>query len=155
MAFSEKPNFNAVSCGLFFCKKLKAEEISRWEYKSKRLRMLVQKECKPFVFKVRIFWEGHKILRNLHLTFDYSTLQMYKAILWWVYTLKDEKLWNRRPVLSTDQAIPCCFYFRISWILMEQRCFLFFCPLGFLSTPLRTSRISRLKSQIMKPTFLS
>ena len=23
--------------------------------------------------KVHIFWEGHKILRNLHLTFDYST----------------------------------------------------------------------------------
>ena len=23
--------------------------------------------------KVRIFWEGHMILRNLHLTFVYST----------------------------------------------------------------------------------
>ena len=23
--------------------------------------------------KVHIFWEGHTILRNLHLTFDYST----------------------------------------------------------------------------------
>ena len=23
--------------------------------------------------KVHIFWEGHNILRNLHLTFDYST----------------------------------------------------------------------------------
>ena len=23
--------------------------------------------------KVHIFWEGHKILRNLHLKFDYST----------------------------------------------------------------------------------
>ena len=22
------------------------------------------------------------------------TLQMYQAILWWVYTLKDEKLWK-------------------------------------------------------------
>ena len=30
---------------------------------------------------------------------------------------------NRRPVPSTDQAIPSCFYFKISWILMEQRCF--------------------------------
>ena len=25
------------------------------------------------MFKVHIFWEGHKILRNLHLTFIYST----------------------------------------------------------------------------------
>ena len=23
--------------------------------------------------KVHIFWEGHKILKNLHLTFDYRT----------------------------------------------------------------------------------
>ena len=38
----------------------------------------------------------------------------------------------RRPVPSTDQALPSCFYFRISWILMEQLCFYFFCPLGFL-----------------------
>ena len=41
-------------------------------------------------------------------------------------------LCNRRPVPSTDQALPSCFYFRISWILMEQLCFYFFCPLGFL-----------------------
>ena len=39
---------------------------------------------------------------------------------------------SRRPVPSTDQAIPSCFYFRILWILMEQHCFYFFCPLGFL-----------------------
>ena len=37
----------------------------------------------------------------------------------------------RRPVPSTDQAIPSCCYFRISWILMEQRCFYFFVPSGF------------------------
>ena len=24
-------------------------------------------------FKIHKFWEGHKILQNLHLTFDYST----------------------------------------------------------------------------------
>ena len=27
---------------------------------------------------------------------------------------------TRRPVLSTDQALPCCFNFRISWILMKR-----------------------------------
>ena len=26
--------------------------------------------CKSYKFKFHIFWEGHKILRNLHLTFD-------------------------------------------------------------------------------------
>ena len=32
------------------------------------------------VGKVHIFWEGHKILRNLHLTFDHSTLYTVKMI---------------------------------------------------------------------------
>ena len=38
--------------------------------------------------KVHLFWEGHKILRNLHLTFDYGTyLQSkvrgrFRKILW-------------------------------------------------------------------------
>ena len=32
-----------------------------------------KKWTNKFVFKVHIFWEGHKILRNLPLTFDYST----------------------------------------------------------------------------------
>ena len=27
----------------------------------------------PIALKVHIFWEGHKILRNLHLNFVYST----------------------------------------------------------------------------------
>ena len=43
-----------------------------------------------------------------------------------------EYIHTRRPVPSTDQANPSCFYFRISWISMEQRCFYFFWPLGFL-----------------------
>ena len=48
------------------------------------------------------------------------------------YLLYNGYLLIRRPVPSTDQAIPSCFYFRISWILVEQCCFYFFCPLGFL-----------------------
>ena len=39
---------------------------------------------------------NEKFRKQLHLFTcilpDYA-LQMYKAILWWVYTLKDEKLW--------------------------------------------------------------
>ena len=33
---------------------------------------------------------------------------------------------SRRPVPSTDQAPPSCFYFRVSWILMEQHFFFIF-----------------------------
>ena len=32
-------------------------------------------------------------------------------------------------MVSTDQADSRCFYFRISWILMERHSFYFFCPL--------------------------
>ena len=35
-------------------------------------------------------------------------------------------------MVSTNQADPGCFYFRISWILMERRWFYFFHPLHFL-----------------------
>ena len=44
-------------------------------------------------FKVHIFWEGHKSLRNLPLTFDYSTYSQrgrFRKILWpsqYIWTL--------------------------------------------------------------------
>ena len=46
--------------------------------------------------------------------------------------LQNDYISNRRLMGSTDQADPSCFYFRISWILMEQRWFYFFHPLHFL-----------------------
>ena len=39
---------------------------------------------------------------------------------------------TRRLMGSTDLADPSCFYFRISWILMDQHCFYVYGPLGFL-----------------------
>ena len=38
--------------------------------KTPQRRHVVQKS---YQHKVHTFWEGHKVLRNLHLTFDYST----------------------------------------------------------------------------------
>ena len=35
------------------------------------LKCAAQKSCITAPRKVHIFWEGHKILRNLHLTFDW------------------------------------------------------------------------------------
>ena len=34
---------------------------------------------KNFGFKVHIFWEGHKILRNLHLRLDLCTVVKFKV----------------------------------------------------------------------------
>ena len=42
---------------------------------------------------------------------------------------KKSNICIRRLMGSTNQADPSCFYFRISWILMEWRWFYFFCPL--------------------------
>ena len=69
--------------------------------------MLVQHQSRgrKYVCKVHIFWEGHKILRNLLLTFDYSTysqklgedfakfcglLRIYE--LYWIVLLERGKL---------------------------------------------------------------
>ena len=54
--------------------------------------------------KVRIFWEGHKIFQNLHLTFVYSTYiqtkvrSIFRKILWsfqnmWTLTTLASQFW--------------------------------------------------------------
>ena len=49
-------------------------------------------------------------------------MYVHTTKVWMTYII-----YIRRLVLvSTDQAIPSCFYFRISWILMEQHFFYFF-----------------------------
>ena len=49
--------------------------------------------------------------------------------------IQNNRIWtinSRCLMVSADQADPTCFYFRISWILMEQRWFYFFRPLHLL-----------------------
>ena len=50
-----------------FCKDLTFESDEYWECYVRSMTNTGE------YLKVHIFWEGHKILRNLHLTFDYST----------------------------------------------------------------------------------
>ena len=57
-------------------------------------------------------------------SFDFFEVNPRVPLLY--YLLYSGYLLIRRPVPSTDQAIPSCFYFRISWILVEQCCFYFF-----------------------------
>ena len=40
-----------------------------WNLKSGQIKKIKA----LYYVKVHIFWEGHKILQNLHLNFDYST----------------------------------------------------------------------------------
>ena len=63
-------------------------------------------------------------------------------ILTWYFhaTFQKVMLISRCLMGSTNQANQNCFYFRILWILMERRCFYFFCPLGFLQG-LRSKKI--------------
>ena len=57
---------------------------------------------------------------------------------------------TRRPVPSTDQAIPCCFNFRISWILVEQRCFYFFLSPRVSGGPQKPQTLTASKSKYEK-----
>ena len=53
---------------------------------------------------------------ELHQTFwqkaTFSSLAIHITVMCSIH--------SRCPVPSTDQALPSCFYFRISWILMER-----------------------------------
>ena len=82
---------------------------------------------KMFKFPVQVFWTWSINIYLLELALDMRQLHRYLLLKALMYYLS-----IRRPVPSTNQAIPSCFYIRISWILMEYRCFFFFCPLGFL-----------------------
>ena len=54
---------------------------------------------------------------------------------------------SRRPVGSTNQANPSCFYFRISWILIEWCCFYFFSLSWFSAGPQKPQILTALKTK--------
>ena len=86
-------------------------------------RVLLQKEVKP-IFSVNLAYTY--ISNNLNLKCAICTCRDILMASFFSLVYKYEcphSSHNRRPVPSTDKAIPSCFYFRISWILMEQRCF--------------------------------
>ena len=58
----------------------------------------------------------------------WRAMNTFQKTEWWNTYL----LLTRRPVPSTDQALPSCFYFRISWILMKRPWKHFFGSCGFL-----------------------
>ena len=62
----------------------------------------------------------------LEIWTEYFTKSQYFHLGWCTPWMP----WDTRCLMvSTDQADSCCFYFRISWILMERHWFYFFCPL--------------------------
>ena len=114
-------------------------------------------------FQICLTLNGNSIKVSCLCTVQYfrSVWQLYYIlycnIFWFVIKQKDnptfhfDRSWvySRRPVPSTNQALPSCFYFRILWILMEQHCFYLFCPLGFLQG-LRSLKHWLLKKLSMK-----
>ena len=64
-------------------------------------------------------------------------------------------LCTRRLMGSTDQTDPSCFYFRISWILMERLWFYFFCPLNLLQglRSLKNWLLKKFSMNILDRTF--
>ena len=102
----------------------------------------------------------HKVLTNKQVVKKFNLEWNWSNLPWWItlfcslwcnLILRLTDLYKTltkticiRPLMgSTDQADPSCFYFRISWILMEQRCFYFFCPLRFLQPQTLTTSKSK------------
>ena len=65
---------------------------------------------------------------------DSSCSQSHHAIIKSLLSLSTATTYihTRCLMVSTNKADPSCFYFRISWILMERRWFYFFRPLHLL-----------------------
>ena len=89
---------------------------------------------------MRKFWKknhNNKIFKNLDGT-DAAGFQKFPSGFhiihhWWTTQyLLSKILASRCLMVSTNQADPHRFYFRISWILMEQCWFYFFRPLRFM-----------------------
>ena len=76
--------------------------------------------------RLKNYWKIKQIANTLCLCFTYYN-GLYPVSFFYL-SKKELALSTRRPVPSTDQAIPSCFYFRISWISMKQRCFYLFPP---------------------------
>ena len=74
----------------------------------------------------------------------------YYDLLCWLLLRVVQRLVTRRPVPSTDQAIPSCFYFRISWILMEQHFFLFFLSPRVSAAPQKPQTLNASKTKYEK-----
>ena len=113
-----------------------------------------RKNCNAIYFNAHI--DCHRAKINWHLTvYIISLIKTFLCIYVYLFTSSrptrhvhctvqtKERSWkncnatstyllSRRPVGSTNQAYLSCFYCIISWILMEQHFFIFFCPLRFV-----------------------
>ena len=81
---------------------------------------------------------------NFNITNLLSWDLVYQGVIYVTF------IFSRRPVLSTDQGIPSCFYFRISWILLEQRCFYFFLSPRVSGGPQKPQTLTASKSKYEK-----
>ena len=87
------------------------------------------------------------MVRRWWINYCHSGKSRFKRSIWscwldiwwwkWSYVLllsllkinANKTIFTRCLMVSTHQADQSCFYFRISWILMERHWFYFFCPL--------------------------
>ena len=75
-----------------------------------------------------VSWKMARENRSFKLSLFYQATIFHLVLIFF----KKVVLFCRRPEGSTNQTYSSCFYFRISWILMERRWFYFFRPLHLL-----------------------
>ena len=84
------------------------------------------------VVKLLMFLWTKRDIYVVCTTSDGKNLIQFQLILSHNLMLMLNGMHTRCLMVSTNQTDPACFYFRISWILMEWHWFYFFHPLHFL-----------------------
>ena len=93
-------------------------------------------------FSSRIFSNFQSRILNIRIS-NINTIVLANQIVLTKTTTRctySKYIYIRCLMVSTNRADPSCFYFRISWILMERRWFYFFVP----STCCRASEASKI-----------
>ena len=113
---------------MFFKRRIKILETVKIQQKTHIL---------PFcwIFKVHIFWEGRKVLRNLHLTFDWHYLHRtkerwgFRKILWPSQNIWTLTNYQKLQVLSFN------FIYILIYFILFCRWNKKICPLAFNTLP--------------------
>ena len=73
-------------------------------------------------------WLTNYVILTSNFSIRTSAFFNCSSLTTWIHKILDVLVSSRCLMVSTDLPDPSCFYFRISWILMEWRWFYFFRP---------------------------
>ena len=106
-----------------------------WPKALKKCVFYMDFDLKPWKYQLHnALFLRYSFFRNYHVTRGLAVCKFLCHIFHAAFRTKTTQniLYIRRLMVSTNQADPGCFYFRISWILMERYWFYFLHPLHLM-----------------------